>query len=422
METERADGQPISARTVSFAVDAILFILSWTLYIVVWKQAYQMLAQGVLVLLALWRFRTIRRVAPGFLSCVIPMLAFYSYVALSGLWVKYPEYVENNYFIPSGIPMPLMIPVMASWMAHYGIRRVALMWTILFELMIFTVVYSLLVLGETSGEKAGSLRTAVGEGLAVCVPFVVWLNWLRPNWFLKASVVVGGVSVLALGSRSTLITYPLVVLLSLLLLGSKNRPPRFTAAMRSVIVAGCVVVSLFLFLWLSGQSTATRMVESGTTVFDYSQSTVAQVVAPESQKEVDWDRRLMTYTAINAFLDEPIFGVGYQGILGVMAHEYGVPIVAHGFMAQILAELGLVGAALFIWVVARTYRSIWAWKADRFNLVATVAFSALLMHGFFHQVHDNWLFHALLGMSLVLPSQQGRRVVVDPDMLLTHLG
>lgn len=412
---DQADRTVIQAEDAWFLMEVGILALSWCLYIALWKQAYLMVGYGFLALRALWWITTSGTAASGRARAWVPILAFYGFVALSSRWLVHPELIVSNYFLPSWLPVPLMIPYGFYAGRYHGTERTARILAVIFGLMIATTLYAVLVLGETAGERAGSLRTIIGEGLALSAPFVT-LYGVRNHrpWAILALLIGAGV-VLTLSSRTTLLTYPLVVAGTAWLVRRSAGSLTVSGVARGAIAVMASVLIVFFLLLASGQETATRIVSNGIDVFDYSDSSVSEANGPEDERGTDWDRRLVNFVAIESFLERPILGIGYQGVRAVTESEYGFPFEAHGLLGTILAELGIVGATLFAWVAWRTFRGFWVGGDRQFAQACTVAFGALLFHGFFHQLHDNWFFHLMLGIG-ASGGMIRRSGVAEPEM------
>jgi O-antigen ligase len=88
-------------------------------------------------------------------------------------------------------------------------------------------------------------------------------------------------------------------------------------------------------------------------------------------------RVMLAYTGLQIFLDNPLIGVGWQASTaeavivspgvsaaameefpGLPNHYFSKPASLHNMYVQFLAELGIVGFSLFVWVFFRTAKSV----------------------------------------------------------------
>lgn len=97
-----------------------------------------------------------------------------------------------------------------------------------------------------------------------------------------------------------------------------------------------------------------------------------------------------------------VFALSYRAkaVLISTAENYSWGITAHGI--GVVAELGLVGTLLLLWVVVRFFSATRAMNdADNrfFRVLSISMISVLLFGGLFHHIIENTSFYVLLGIA-----------------------
>jgi O-antigen ligase len=224
-----------------------------------------------------------------------------------------------------------------------------------------------------------------------------------------AYVLLAILSVTLTFSRMTLMVLPLVLALEYweLLRTSRNRP---------VIVAATLGVALLLFQVLPAEEIEDRLATVGpyvSSVVDFGESDGATQVA---------GRGYHIMIAFAIFADHPIFGAGY-GSYGRLfleyQHEvpgggqlYGSERSPHGNYWGFLADLGLVGIALWVGVLLAAVRNLRrAWKIlspERTGLpfMFTRAVAVMLLvqglYGAYAQMHLEKIHWVVLGLTVAV--------------------
>jgi hypothetical protein len=165
-----------------------------------------------------------------------------------------------------------------------------------------------------------------------------------------------------------------------------------------VLVATGGILALALFalsvpVVRSGASEAiARVIERG------------EYVRTEEGDEVPADvvRLVSNAVALQSFKAHPIQGGGYYSTLAITTGEH-LAVGAHGLPAVLFGETGLVGAAIFLWLLVRFFRgSALARKRavtaseQGFWQTAQLAMLGMLLFGLFHQVEQMSQFFVLL--------------------------
>ena len=132
-------------------------------------------------------------------------------------------------------------------------------------------------------------------------------------------------------------------------------------------------------------------------------------------------RMMMTFSTLHLWIAAPVFGCGFGSFAHVFPAfqppplQFGRFLFAHNDYAQLLAEGGVVGFALLVWIGAMgcTFaRRAWNQADDEQKLFAAgllVGVVAVLIHSMadfgLHKPANGWLFAALCAMTLAALSQ-----------------
>jgi O-antigen ligase len=104
------------------------------------------------------------------------------------------------------------------------------------------------------------------------------------------------------------------------------------------------------------------------------------------------------------FLAHPLFGAGLGAYMENHMRVFKEPLVIHSSAIWILAEMGLVGFAVFAGAAVRMFWEGWTHRGDQAGRLLLLILCAL---GFMSLVHDMLYaraFWLLLGAALAMPS------------------
>lgn len=187
---------------------------------------------------------------------------------------------------------------------------------------------------------------------------------------------VGTIANLLTGSRQALVVLPLGLLL--LPHALRRHPPTMRVA-----VVGAAIVSLLLVVVLVPAPTMARL----------------RTVGSELDDGDLGGRALLWSSALDALANEPMTGVGAGALAREIERDVGYAAGAHNSLLSVAAELGVVGLALFLAVLAATAVRVLRFAPDEraFGLVALAVVLATLLPG-----HNEYDKSTWLGLALVL--------------------
>lgn len=229
----------------------------------------------------------------------------------------------------------------------------------------------------------------------------------RGRWAWIAGLVLLLPAFWASGSRAALIAVACALALAWAMsrgwLGRES-PAALPRRAVAILVAMALVVGIASVAWLAARG---RQTEKGTAAWSLSL------------------REQFLITSARMFATAPLFGVGV-GKYYERSGEFMPPQIrelyrghenAHNYFAQVIAELGLTGGLLFVWLVAAAMLTLWRMARLRigytFELAVFVACTAFLLtcvtgHPLL-VVEAAVPFWALLGAGLALAPETGGR-------------
>jgi hypothetical protein len=156
-------------------------------------------------------------------------------------------------------------------------------------------------------------------------------------------------------------------------------------------------------------------------------SEVVRDFRESSEYRVDVERRLMTFSVLEDFLENPVFGTGYMGTLILTEYKYGRAIPGHG-IPSMFAEYGIVGMSIFVWTLVRFWKLTKPIPGRFYTLlVATrVAMAAVLGLGLVYQLVELPNFFIVYGLGTglgvrAIRERQNRRLPDAPQYQTSDL-
>jgi len=356
-----------------------------------------LIATGLLLYIGLWLFRFYYF---AFLACLVvvatfaaqgsvrfaglgraalPLFVFFVYQAATLAWSLDFETSFEYYVI--NLVMPVVFVSFFAIGANSTPTAIGGMFRLLLASCFAAVALSYVVHGGLDVEVTGALRNLIAGLLVFSFVFVLWSYHEQPSIFaLPVTVAVLGMA-LFLGSRAAFVLVPVIFLISMFQLqAGRNRWLR-----RALVVLSAAAIGIVWLVIYITDPTAIR----------FDASSFSLDISPEIEREirlpfdyhVDVERRLMTYSVLEDFLENPIFGTGYMGTLVMTELKYGRPIPGHG-IPSLFSEYGLVGVAIFTWAIVHF------WKLTRplpgryrtFLISCRIAMFAVLAIGLVYQV------------------------------------
>lgn len=242
----------------------------------------------------------------------------------------------------------------------------------------------------------GTFRSLLGSVLCLVSPILAgaWALTRRRRFIFFLAIVA--VFALTIGSRSALLLAAPAAFISVLLHDRRT-------ALRLLALW---TIPFALVLALLGSSALERF-SAGSTSLEVGESVLDELQAsPDEQTDID--RRLAIFTATRAFVEHPLFGIGYAGLLQLHRADYGKQdLSAHGLVPGSLGELGLLGMSIFavlVWrVLHRARRALRDPRTcDPMTIHYMVGLGTLLLFGLFHQTIESAFFGMTLGLVMGL--------------------
>lgn len=361
-----------------------------------WFNLYRLATLGFLIAIFVVQFSSSIRAVPGFGICsaLVKSAPIYIYILLSTFWSPEPADAAVNalYMIAAVIPA---IALGATLSRHYKGLDIAQGFG--FLLVPFAIqAFISFTQGRNSMEVGdGTMRSLLGSIICLVSPIIAgaWAQTQKLRFVIYGLILA--IFVVTMESRSTLLFAAPATLLSLYV---HDRKMARRILLRSLI-------PLVLLMFLTGPSLISRF-QSSSTSFNIGASVLDEFNLPIDER-VDFDRRLTTFTAIQAFLDSPAFGKGYWSVYQMHRSDYGVELSAHGLIPGTLGELGIVGIVIFfmmVWrVMARAFTSVkMGSSVDSMTVHFLIGMLSLLMLGIFHQTIESPFFGLALALLMGL--------------------
>jgi O-antigen ligase len=343
---------------------------------------------------------------PGLIQVALLLFAF---ACLSLLWAEYPGQMQRPLVLLFQLVLlsVLVFDLASSW------KRLA--WVAKF-LVLAGAIAALLTLEQSLiggarragfGVVGGINRTALT--LVSILPFAFYL--LRSNeaafWrFLGLGYI--GLSAAAVAvtlSRMNFLIFPAVVFIHLVLMARSPEGRR-----RVVLLGAAAALAMALIPVESVRARAE-------TIAPY----ISRTVGADDTGEMYTPRGYRFHVGIAMFKDHPIGGVGFHnyrhqflnyqwqvpGYVGVQL----TPTSPHSSHLGFLAELGVIGFALWLALFAIAFRYVWnAWRnrgklaMHHLFLVEAVAVAIALqfVYGLYGEGHANKIFWVILGLALAV--------------------
>ena len=344
------------------------------------------------------------------------LLLFFLYLTVSISWAYSPSTtaqwiaVDSLYLLVFWLAYVLFINLTEDRLAR------------VFELIPFGVacvsIWALIVFGEvrvSEGEdfsQLGATSTILSFYLTAALPFLVRDLYLEKKLIAKLALLATIPLTFLLQSRAALGANLFVVVLTAIDFATFNRRRLLqTAAILGTVVV--VVGIVFSTVDFEEDSLGGRLQHATTFSFMDAEE---EFQHPEMKGE-DLERRMMWFVAYQGFVEHPIEGIGYGGINSRFDDTFGYEVPSHGFVTTLLAETGLLGTVLFLFVMtgyfvrlgrglkqSSTYEQRTFLKASRASMIG------MLFVGLFHQVYQDQIFFILLAWGYASPERNRRSI------------
>jgi O-antigen ligase len=338
---------------------------------------------------------------------MLPVLVWYGYLLISALWSPSPS-------LTLSLGGAALINVVV-FLVSYAWARSTSPWALsaFFEfqalLILPIVIFYLATIGKLYDESLGAVRTGFAATCLTSLPFLIWRVRNRPGLGKLAILLAGLAFILSGDSRSGLLILPVLVIGSLVFVQyPAERRGRSIGIALLVMVLMCIVaVSIPAFR--NGVSESVARFAPSETSLSVTSSVLDEMRGPSTAR-IDIERRLQLFIALRSFLGHPILGGGYQSTYAIIREQFGWEVSAHGLPSTLLGETGLLGTALFIWMIGRFFKRIRVLKisgaaerAPGFYSTCKLTMLGMLLLGMFHQVDQSQALFVLLAWGYALP-------------------
>ena len=263
---------------------------------------------------------------------------------------------------------------------------------------------NLVTQGALVNEAFFAIRSSIAFALATALPLLIWRASERR--LLRHRLAVGGsvLLLLVLNSRTALLALPVVIIASSIIVARRRgRSIRLVVMLVFAATTGSALILAVPSLRGAAAASFERFGENSISL-DISQDVEHELALPAEQ-QVDVERRLQALVALQFFTANPLRGGGYMSTAAKTSDVYDREgLSAHGLPSTLLGETGLIGTALFIWIVSQSYRGMRhrLRQADSaseraFHRSVQLTLATMLFFGLFHQLHQIPSFFVLLG-------------------------
>ena len=342
-----------------------------------------------------------------------PLLAFAIVAITSVAWADYRQawLIQILSLLQWILLVLLVIDQITSW------KRLNVL---MFVLLPTGLISSGLGLYQSYVEGIRKSEGGVGASNA----FAVTISALLPI-ALYYAVYGGGLRALV-GWLYALMSFPTIIVT---LSRSATLIAPFLLSIRTTKLSGrsrwLLIVLILLLAW------ATIPITSWERIVDDIKSIWLDPMAKHSPRILNW------LAALRMFLDHPLLGVGYANYGPYFTFQYqflmpedyifkvyGSPRSAHSAYLSVLADLGIIGLSIFIWLLVVASRNIkWAIaratevgrKRERQLLISVaVSWICYLLFNFLFTVHTDKLFWVLIAVTEVARRLMETEMPMEP--------
>jgi len=408
------EGLRINRGTLFYALSLISIGTGYYLYWWLWKLKAYFIGWGLCLVIAGGMIAFGRLSAHRLARDALPVVVWYAYLLASAMWSPSPS--TTLYYLSVGL-----VNVVAFIVSYFWTRSTS-RWALsgFFEFQAFLIIpfvlWFLFTIGQLYDETHGSLRTEFASTCLIALPFLIWRVRHKASPRTIGILVAALVVILAGESPSGLLIMPILAVGALFFVAKDRR--KAVRSMAPIVVVflflSVVAVSMPSFREAFAHSVG-RLSPSGTSLSV--SSSILDEVAGSADAQVDTERRLQLFIAMQSFLSHPILGAGYESTYTIIHNEFGWEVSAHGLPSMLLGETGLVGTMIFMWMIIRFFRRVNAQsrvasadEKDGFLATCRLTMVGILLLGLFHQVDQSQLLFVLLAWGYSGDTRQAPRL------------
>lgn len=344
---------------------------------------------------------------------MLPVLIWFSYLLASALWS--PDRGTTLYFWGADLVNLVAFLVAYTWALTASDWDLSGFFELQAIMILPVMLWFLLTIGQLYDPTLGAVRTGFATSCLTSLPFLIWR--VRKRVTVRAAVILLlALLILLIGdSRSAILIMPVLLVGAFLFVGDgRISRAHSLAALLGLMVIFLIVAAVVPDLRDAITHSVSRLTTAGPAGTSFSiSSSLYQEAALPAEARVDIARRLQLFVSLQSFLSHPIFGAGFQSTLAIMRKQVGWEVSAHGLPSTLLGETGLVGTAIFVWMIARffvrvNYARSLTRSASRSGFYSTCKLTMLgmLLLGMFHQIDQVPSLFVLLAWGYAGPLPQ----------------
>jgi hypothetical protein len=358
------------------------YVASWLVYKIWYVAAAAACALALLLAVA-----TAIRV-DGLAGALFPVLAYFSYLAVTSLWASYPE-VTLTWVAIDSIELPV-VALFYLWALNSPPRQ--LCWSMVALAYLCIPITVVLHVVDPEAERFGYRALGI---LPMLVPFC-WMLWRRER---SVVAVLGIASILAMLLVSRSRTPLGAAVVGLLLCVWSTSTSRREFLRRGLLASAGVTVLAGLLFALPITRALMASTVSRLTYLDVDLGDT--MIEAEAVDEVRWN---VFFNGLALWWEHQPLGMGYMNFMAWFEVNFGNAMPLHNSLQTWALEGGLPCLAIVGWMLLRYFRVL-AQPLGETDCDARILASALrnamvitLLTGLFHHPQQAPMLFALLGM------------------------
>jgi hypothetical protein len=359
------------------------YVASWLVY----KIWYVATAAACAIALLLAVATAIR--VDGLAGALFPVLAYFSYLAVTSLWASDPQ-VTLTWVAIDSIEMPV-VALFYLWALNSPARP--LCWSMVALVYLCIPITAALQVIDPEADRFGYRALAI---LPMLVPFC-WMLWHRERSIAAVAGIASILAMLLISRSRTPLGAAIIGLLLCVWSTSTNRREFLRRGFLAFV--GVMVLAVVLFaLPITRPFMAATL--SRLTYLDIDLGDT--LIEAEAVDEVRWN---VFFNGLTLWWEHQPLGMGYMNFMVWFETNAGVAMPLHNSLQTWALEGGLPCLAIVGWMLSRYFRVLGMPLRegdDDAHILASALRNAMLvtlLMGFFHQPHQTPTMFGLLGMA-----------------------
>ena len=333
-------------------------------------------------------------------KAVVPGVALYAWWVFSVTW---SPYVEAAFWVAlTGVYVTYLL-LAAPIKVRFGDLFALQLMMLCGMAWASCALISYYEVGAFIDETKGSVRSTYGAFFLASLPASLFLAIQRRSLLAIAVLILTLAIGVQLASR-TFLLLSLPALLGTMMVTFRDSEVFRLVRWPLLLLVGVVGAAIFVEAAAFSGSDLFETIGRGTS-FQIDETVFAEARTPWLASE-DLVRRLLVVVGLDSFRESPIFGAGFMSTPFYLGQYYTVEQSAHGLPLFLLGETGLIGTALFFWLLLTSVLGYVLHARRMTGEAATIAYVELttlcivLANGMFHQVYFDFYFYLFLGIGL----------------------